>query len=154
MAEDSEITVGYRREGEDIHHLLLGSDAVEDIRIDYSGIPSDQRGGTASKLLCAAALYCFASTLASALNARGARIESLTARAVARKGRDDYYRTKLQDIRIEVDVDLDQEDLPILEKCDKIMQRGCLITYSLTEGIEVEHAIRLSEPAESGTRVA
>jgi uncharacterized OsmC-like protein len=154
MAEDSEITVGYRREGDDIHHLLLGSDAVDDIRIDYTGIPNDQRGGTASKLLCAAALYCFASTFASALKARGARIESLSAKAVANKGRDDYYRTKLQDIRIEVDVDLGDTELPILEKCEKIMQRGCLVTYSLSEGIEVEHAIHLVEPAESGARVA
>jgi uncharacterized OsmC-like protein len=142
MEEEKEIIVTYKREGDDRHCLCLGTSAVPDIRIDYTGIPRDARAGTAQRLLAASALYCFASTLGSALAARGATIKSLTGRAVSEKDKDEYYRTKVSNIRIEVEVDVNDGDLPTLEKCEKIMENGCLITYSLTQGIEVEHAIK------------
>jgi uncharacterized OsmC-like protein len=68
----------------------------------------------------------------------------LNGRAFAEKDRDDYFRTKVARIHIEIDVDVADADLPLLEKCKAIMERGCLVTYSLGEGIEVEHIIRRS----------
>jgi uncharacterized OsmC-like protein len=149
MAEET-LSVLYSREGTDSHLLVLGSPALQDLRIDYAGLPEEARGGTATRLLCAAALYCFASTLGSALTARGARVRSLTGRVTAVKGRDDYYRTRIKRLRIEVDVDLHPEDLPLLAKCEEIAERGCLMTYSLSEGIAVEHIVRHAGRAESG----
>ena len=143
--EDEVIMVEYHRQGQDGHFLALGSPALPDMHIDYTGIPQDQRAGTANRLLCASALYCFASTLGSALIARGATIKSLSGRAVSQKEKDDYYRTKVSRIRIEIDVNVEEKDLPILEKCQKIMERGCLITYSLDGGIEIEHSIKRAE---------
>jgi len=145
MDAEKEILVKYQRQGDDRHSLFMGSEGLPNISIDYTGIPQDQRGGTASRLLCASALYCFASTLGSALTARGAKIRSLSGRAVLEKGRDDYYRPKVSRIRIEMDVDVADADLPVLEKCKSVMEHGCLVTYSLEEGIEVEHIIRRSE---------
>lgn len=142
MEEEKEIMVTYQREGEDGHRLTLGTPAIPEIRIDYTGIPKDARAGTAQRLLCASALYCFASTLGSALAARGATIKSLTGRAVSEKDKDEYYRTKVSNVQIEVEVDVNDGDLPTLEKCEKIMENGCLITYSLNQGIEVEHTIK------------
>jgi len=142
MEEEKEIMVTYQREGEDGHRLTLGTPAIPEIRIDYTGIPKDARAGTAQILLCASALYCFASTLGSALAARGATIKSLTGRAVSEKDKDEYYRTKVSNVQIEVEVDVNDGDLPTLEKCEKIMENGCLITYSLNQGIEVEHTIK------------
>ncbi len=142
MDDEKEVAVEYRREGDDRHILALGSKAIPEIKIDYTGIPKDERAGTAQRLLAASALYCFASTLGSALAARGATIKSLTGRAVSEKDKDEYYRTKLSNIRIEVEVDVNDGDLPTLEKCEKIMENGCLITYSLNQGVEVEHAIK------------
>jgi uncharacterized OsmC-like protein len=139
---EDEIVVGYRREGDGRHVVSLDAPSLQDIRIDHTGISREERAGTATRLLCASALYCFASTLGSALEARGAEIRGLTGRAIAQKGRDDYCRTRVSRIRLEIDVDLDEADLPILEKCRAIMARGCLVTYSLMEGIEVEHVIR------------
>ncbi|OPZ07751.1 MAG: hypothetical protein BWZ10_02772 [candidate division BRC1 bacterium ADurb.BinA364] len=34
-----------------------------------------------------------------------------------------------------------EKDKPILEKCRGMMRRGCLVTYSLDEGIEMEYVI-------------
>ena len=87
-------------------------------------------------------MYCFASTLGSALKARGASIRSLTGRAVATNERDADFRTRVANIRIVVEADVETADLALLDKCEKIMERGCLVTYSLSEGIEVEHSVR------------
>lgn len=142
MEEEKEIIVTYKREGDDGHCLCLGTAALPDIRIDYTGIPKDARAGTAQRLLAASALYCFASTLGAALAARGVTIKSLTGRALSEKEKDEYYRTKVGNIQIEIEVDVNDADLPTLEKCEKIMENGCLITYSLNQGIEVEHTIK------------
>ena len=138
---DEEIAVEYRRDGDHGHHVALGSAALADIHIDYTGMSRDQRAGTATRLLCASALYCFAGTLGSALTNRGARVRSMTGRAVAEKGRDFHGRTKVTKIAITVDVDVDPEDRGILDKCKLLMQNGCLVTYSLDEGIFVEYEI-------------
>jgi uncharacterized OsmC-like protein len=140
--EEKEVVVEYRRDGDDKHILSLDSKALPEIRIDYTGIPKDKRAGTAQSLLAASALYCFASTFGSALAARGATIKSLIGKAVSEKEKDEYYRTKVSNIQIEVEVDLNDADLPTLERCKKIMENGCLITYSLNQGIEVEHNIK------------
>lgn len=145
MAEEKEVVVEYRRDGDDKHILFLNTKAIPEIRIDYTGIPKDARAGTAQRLLAASALYCFASTLGGALATRNAIIKSLTGRAVSDKDKDEYYRTKVNNIQIEVEVDVNDGDLPTLERCEKIMENGCLITYSLNEGIEVEHTIKRAQ---------
>jgi len=141
VSEQDEITVEYKRAGKDAHQLLMKSDAVPDIRIDWAGIPTDQRAGTSVKLLCASALYCFASTLGSALTARKANVKSLTGRATARKDKDESFRARVTEISMEISVEIDDEDLPALKKCESIMKRGCLVTYSLDKAIQIKHKI-------------
>jgi len=142
---DQSITVEYARQGEDAHFIAFGSKAFSDIRIDYTGMPLSHRGGTANRFLCASALYCYASTLAAALIARGAKIQSLTGRATSETGRDDIQRIKVNKIQIDIFVDIEDKFLPVLEKCKKIMEKGCLVTSSLASGIQVEHSITRAE---------
>ncbi|MBM3128855.1 MAG: OsmC family peroxiredoxin [Chloroflexi bacterium] len=142
MNTDQSIAVEYRREGDDKHFLTMDSSALPDLEIDYTGIPDDQRSGTAARLLCASSLYCFAATLGSALKSRGAKIKSLTGRAIAEKGRDFHARTKITMITIQIKVEVEEKDQPILEKCRLLMQNGCLVTYSIDEGIHIEYEIQ------------
>jgi uncharacterized OsmC-like protein len=143
MSEDnaSKITVEYERDGEDRHRLITGSDAFPEITIDYADIPPEGRTGNAVRLLCASNLYCFAGTLAAALTARGAIVKSMTGKATAVKEKDEIRRTRITGITICIDVEIDEKDIPVFEKCKKIMQRGCLITYSLEDAIEIEYEI-------------
>lgn len=142
MEDDRQIEVGYLQEGPDGHLLSLGSEALADLRIDYAGIPENRRGGTAVRLLCASALYCFASTLGAALRARKAIVKGMRGKATALKEKDEVSRTKVTEIAIEVEVDLADSDVPVLEKCREIMKRGCLVTYSLEDAIEIRYEIR------------
>ncbi len=56
MDAEKEILVKYERQGEDRRSLFMGSEGLPNISIDCTGIPQDQRAGTASRLLCASAL--------------------------------------------------------------------------------------------------
>ncbi len=116
MSPNDKVTVEYKNTAKEVHEILFNSEGVPDITIDYTDIPTDRRGGTSVALLAASALYCFSSTLYSCLIARGAEVLSLTGRATAEKEKDEVYRTKVAGINIEVEVGLEDKDLPILEK--------------------------------------
>jgi organic hydroperoxide reductase OsmC/OhrA len=139
-----EVVVEYERDGEASHCLNWGSRAMPDLRIDYTGIPLPERGGTANRLLCASALYCYASTLAAAMTARGVKNLGLRGKATSETVKDEFQRTKINKIKIELTVSLEDKYLPVLEKCKKIMEKGCFVTFSLENGITVEHSIRNS----------
>jgi len=135
------IKVQYRRESDDVHVLSPGSPALPEIRIDYAGIPEDQRAGTATRLLCAAALYCQAATLGAALTSRKAKVKTLTGEAVPERGRDERGRSKVSKITIKMQVEVGAADQAVLNKCRLIMRSGCLITNSLSDGIATEYTI-------------
>jgi hypothetical protein len=139
--------VEYHKEGNDRHIFSTDMAAFPGLTVDFTGIPESKRGGVASRLLCFAALYCFCNTLANELTNRGAVIKSLTGRATPTKMQDDYHRTRIRRIFIDVVVDVDEKYLHILDACRDIMEQGSLITYSLNESIEVEHMIRTNSPA-------
>jgi uncharacterized OsmC-like protein len=150
---DPEIVVEYERDGETSHSLNWNSKAMPNLRIDYTGIPLPERGGTANRLLCAAALYCYASTLAAALTARGVKNIGLKGTATSETIKDSSQRTKISRIKIEMTVSLDDKYLPVLEKCKKIMERGCFVTFSLESGITVEHSIQNSSNTNSPSKI-
>lgn len=145
MPSQNDIIVGYTRRGDHEHVLSLDSAAMPDIHIEYANVPEDQRGGTATKLVAGAALYCYASTLVTALTTRGASIRSMSGRATAERDRDEHGRSKVTKIKLEIDVDVSDEDEAILDRCQKIMKAGCLITYSFAQGIPIEYEMRRLE---------
>jgi hypothetical protein len=159
MSQDEQVTlveetascgrgvVEYHCEDKDKHVFSTDMSAFPGLTIDFTGIPEAKRGGVASRLLCFAALYCFCNTLVNELTARGAVIKSLTGRATPTKTQDDYQRTRIKRIFIDVIVDVDKDHLPALDQCREIMDQGSLITYSLNESIEIDHVIRDSSAA-------
>ena len=134
--------VGYSRGGKDRHCFTTDLVALPSLTIDFTGVPENSRSGVASRLLCFAALYCFCNTLASELTSRNVNIKSLNGRATPTKTKDDYNRTRIKRIFIDVEVDVDDKDLPALAECREVMAMGSLITYSMNESIEVDQVIR------------
>jgi nitrogen regulatory protein PII len=82
--------------------------------------------------------------LAAALTARGVKNPGIKGRATSETINDEFQRTKINKIKIEIVVSLENKYLPVLEKCKKIMEKGCFVTFSLESGIAVEHLIRNS----------
>ncbi len=111
-------------------HPLLG-----DIHADYRTVSPDQRLGTARAFLVTAALDCFCGTLNAALLARDVQYKRIvgTGRAEKQEKNGVSFVTAVElDIRVEVD----EADRDTLDHCLKIV-KGCMITRSLMEGIEV-----------------
>lgn len=132
----------YKREGKDVHAFTTDLMALPSLTIDFKGVPEKNRSGVASRLLCFAALYCFCNTLHNELTERGVNVKSLTGKATPTKTKDDYGRTRIRRIFMDVEVDVDEKDLPALEECRQVMALGSLITYSMNESIEVDQVIR------------
>jgi hypothetical protein len=78
------------------------------------------------------------------MTARGVKNLKLKGKAFSETVKDEFQRTKIGKIKIEVIVSVEEKYLPVLEKCKKIMEKGCFITASLEKGISVEHSIRNS----------
>lgn len=136
------VSINYHRTSSDEHRLELMNTAISDITIDYQGIPREKRDGTAVRLLGASVLYCFGASLGAALETRGATVNSLTGSIEVKKGKDEVARTKVTEIAITVEVDIDDKDVAILEKCKKIIKRGCFMTYTLEDSIDIEYRIK------------
>ena len=142
MTENNEISVEYRLSSPDVHTLKSGAPALPDLKIDYEGIPQDQRGGTAVRLLCSSCLYCFASTMATALINRKVQFKSFSGKATAIVDKDSVARHRVLEIKIKLEVDVEEKDIPLFEKWRSItMERGCLITYSLEDAIDIKYEI-------------
>ena len=111
-------------------HPLLG-----DIHADYTTVSPDRRLGTARVFLVSAALDCFCGTLNAALLARDVRYRRIVGTGRAEKVERDgvSYVTRVD---IDVRVEVDDKDAETLAHCLKIV-KGCMITRSLMEGIEV-----------------
>jgi organic hydroperoxide reductase OsmC/OhrA len=145
LTEKIALVVKYNRVNQNVHNLLMDSQVMGDIAIDAIYIPPDAQTGTSAKLLGAACLNCFVETFADAMEARGALVNKLQGTATILKGQDDHERTKVSSIEIQVMVSIEDVHLPQFEKCKKIMNRACLITYSIESSINISSDIQRLE---------
>ncbi len=112
-------------------HPLLG-----DIHADYTKVGPDQRLGTARTFLVSAALDCFCGTLSAALLARDVQYKRIVGTGRAEK-KEKNGMSFVTSVSLDVRVDVDEADAETLEHCLRIV-KGCMITRSLMEGIEVK----------------
>lgn len=138
-----EMTVSYKRHG-DVHTIHTGGAALGDITIDNTGIPADERGGTAKQLLGAAAVYCYASALTAAMEARGLHYGPLDISATLEVGSNDKGQSRVLKMVIRAVVGIDEEDQDLFDRVARVMKGGCLVTGSLHDGIEMEYQLSSS----------
>ncbi len=143
MAGAGPSIVQYEWKNKDAFEYRMGTDHVTEVSLDFSGIEPSARGSVPMQFLGASAVHCMAGTVAAFLLGRGVTIRSLTGRAIVEQGTNDQRRVQVSKVRVELDVDVEEKDAPMLEKARQIIEeRGCLITYSLERGTQVEHVIR------------
>ena len=133
-------SIRYTRKG-DIHTFETDLSGMEKLVIDHTGVPPEQRGGTAKLLLEAAAIACYSASLAGALEARKADYASITATAALDFGADAVGRSRITGMKLDFSVELDAADAPIFERCAKLMRNGCLVTGSLHDGIDMAYTL-------------
>jgi organic hydroperoxide reductase OsmC/OhrA len=139
----ADVTFEYSSQTPDVYLMKTNAPFLPDIRIDYTDVPVKKRKGAATQLLCSSLLYCFAGFLGSNLHARKAQVNSIAGRAYVYQDRDENSRMCVSKCRLEVDVDMEgDEDGEILDQCREIMNRGCLLSHSVEQGVAMEYDIR------------
>ncbi|MBM3128842.1 MAG: osmotically inducible protein OsmC [Chloroflexi bacterium] len=139
------VHVDFRRENDgNVLHFSTGAKSLPEIQIDWSALSKEERTVEhfGARFLCAAVLACYTNTFANALIREGATIKSLVARASIQKEKDEIFRTHYTRIALELEVGLADQDEPAFKRVQTELELGSLVTYSLPQGIEVEHAIR------------
>ena len=130
--------VVYKREG-DVHSFQTGVAGLENLTIDYTEVPSEERTGLAKQLLACSLLSCYGAMLATALEVRGADVTSIIGKATPEFGKSSTGQARVTKMKLEFTVHLDEDDAPIFDRCAKIMKKGCLLTGSVHDGIEMSY---------------
>jgi organic hydroperoxide reductase OsmC/OhrA len=141
MSKPEETTVGFEVVGDNRFQIDYNSALLADHVMDYANASAEQRAGQMRRLLCAAAVGCYAETVYTALTRRGAQVRSLTASGTATTARSKDAMRAIQSIDIRVEVEVDDRDLAVLERVITILHQGCLVTRSIAPCIDVTHAI-------------
>ena len=140
-----EVTVSLQRRGS-LMELDMENAALGCVHVDNNAIPEEERPGSAKKLLGAAVLYCYVAALDKALDTRGAKYESIDARATVTAGTDDKGRGRIVGIVLDVTVHMDADYEDVFERVSKVMRNGCLISASLEAAFPVTYNLQLECP--------
>lgn len=131
--------------GDNIQKIFLGANSMPELIIDMAALTKEERDKEhyGARFLCAAALSCFCNTFYNSLKQGGANVKSLTAKATINKDKDVILRTRFTEILLNVLVCLDPGDIDIFRNVKQELELGSLVTYSLPEGVNVEHDIQI-----------
>jgi len=121
--------------------VKFGHGAMDDLVIAVSRVPEGQSGGVARKLLAASITYCMAGWLFTLLQKTRVDVNALKAKTELTMGKDESGRDFVDKIDMQIRVQISDEDVNAFERCKSIVNRGCLISRSLIEGVEVTHSI-------------
>jgi len=112
---------------------------LDRISINYTGIPLEKRAGLARAFLSAAALSCYVGTLSDALETRKANVDSITAEAKVKTGENELGQRRVETMKLEVSVKMNEAHSTVFGECTEIMKKGCLVTSSIHDGIHMEY---------------
>lgn len=140
-----EVSVELERKGT-IIDLNMESKALGEIHVDNDSLPEDERSGSAKKLLGASVLYCYVAALDKALDTRGAKYDSIKAKATVQAGANDKGQARILGIVLDVKVHMDADYEDIFERVAKVLRHGCLISASLEAAFPVTYNLELVCP--------
>ncbi len=137
--EQGQAAIGFQLIGDEKFKIDYNSPLLQNHILDYLSVPEEDRPGQMRRLLCAAAVGCFAGSVYDALKARGVSIKSQTAKGTAITS--NVPPKRVQKIDIVVEVEIEDKDVQTLERVKKVLEKGCLVTRSLEPSITVSRAI-------------
>ena len=122
--------------------MKFNHDLLENMIVSPSSVPEDKKGGIARALLSMSALSCMAGTLNAMLKARKVEVKGIKGSASVQMGKDEKNRDLVEVITLNIDVEIAEEYMPVLERCIKYLEDGCLVTRGLKKGIKVTNNIQ------------
>lgn len=122
--------------------LKFNHDLLENMTVSPSKVPENKRGGVARALLSTSALSCMAGSLNAMLKARDVKVQGINGSASVQMGKDEKNRDLVEAMTLNIEVDISDEYMPVLERCIKYLENGCLVTRGLKKGIKVTNNIQ------------
>lgn len=140
------VEVELLRDGNDIQKITLNATSLPEFTIDWSALPEADRNVEhyGARFLALACLSCFTNTMWNELRQLGAHPKAIHGWASPSKEKDAALRTHYSKVEMKIRVDLDESERGIFEDVKAHLEMGSLMTYSLPEGIEVEHDVEIS----------
>jgi len=139
MGSNDEVPVEYVFHDADTQDILFNDPDINDLEIDHCDTPVVMRGGTSRRMLAGSVMACMGGTLAAGLEARGVTVESLTGKAKVQTSQDFPKRIEAIDIELKLKVPAGNEK--VLNKVEKILAKGCMISRSLKPAIKIREVI-------------
>jgi uncharacterized OsmC-like protein len=129
--------------------VKFNHDLLDDMTISPSSVPENKRSGVARALLSISALSCMAGSLNYMLKARDVEVKRIKGSASVEMGKDEKNREYVKSMNLNIDVDVADEYMPVLERCIKYLEDGCLVTKGLKKGINVTNNIQRKSDLQS-----
>ncbi len=139
--EHGQVVIGFDLIDDEKFKIDYNSPLLQNQILDYLNVPEEQRPGQMRRLLCAAAVGCFAGSAYDALKTRGASVKSLNGTGTAITGKKNGSHKRVQEIDIIVEVEIEDKNIQVLERVKKVLEKGCLVTRSLEPSITVSRTI-------------
>ena len=138
MAASKEIVVNVDLVGEEQLRIGYNSPMLADHVLDYAGAPQEVKPGQMRRLLCASAVGCFADSVYFMLIGRGVEVRAMHSTGTLHS---DVGDNPLGAIHIHVEVEIDDEAVPTLDRVRELLAKGCLVTRGLARGMPITHEI-------------
>ena len=107
-------------------NIFWDKEGMNELNLDYRGLPPNKREGAACKMLAASALYCLAGTLGAALAARNVPITTLKGTASAVLGTD--AKQVIEAIEVEIQLGVEEGHEEVVARVERFLPRACLIS--------------------------
>ena len=116
---------------------------MDDLIIKRAGIPQEEMGAEARKLLAASLAECMCSTLLFMLKWAGVKVENFKAVAEAITAKDEKGRNCVDNINLTIYLHIPKDENMIkkFKRAENLFKRGCLMSRSLERGIKVNYRI-------------
>ena len=134
------------RDGDDIQHFTVNAKSMPELHIDWSALSREDRNVEhyGARFLAMACLACFTNTFWNELKDLGAHPKAIHGWASPSKEKDAIMRTHYNKVAMRIRVELDPSEESIFQEVKDHLDMGSLMTYSLPEGIEVEHDVEMA----------
>jgi len=129
-------------EGGDLK-IKFNSRTMDDLIIKRAGIPQEEMGAEARKLLAASLAECMCSTLLFMLKWAGVKVENFKAVAEVITAKDEKGRNCVNNINLTIYLHIpkDENMMKKFKRAENLFKRGCLMSRSLERGIKINYRI-------------
>jgi len=123
--------------------IKFNGKTMEDLIIKRVGVPSEEMGAEARKLLAASLAECMCSTLLFLLKWANVEFKDFRAVAEAVTAKDEKGRLCVDSINLKIHIDIpkDEDSVKKFRRVENLFKRGCLMSRSLERGIKVNYSI-------------